>query len=101
MVSLVPCATMLPTPPAPVISNIHGQFSLENISQVRDDVRDFQKVLVKNRYKIKVDGRVGNLGDQIVIKQAGEGKIEIIAHNELSGRYLKYLYVAAHDLVRA
>ncbi|KAK3290105.1 60S ribosomal protein L22 [Chaetomium fimeti] len=27
----------------------------------------------------------------IKISQQGEGKIEIIAHNELSGRYLKYL----------
>lgn len=41
--------------------------------------------------KIKVDGRVGNLGETIQISQVGDGKIEIIAHNELSGRYLKYL----------
>jgi resuscitation-promoting factor RpfA len=45
--------------PAPVISNIHGQFGLENVSQVRDDVKDFQKVLVKNKYKVKVDGQYG------------------------------------------
>jgi large subunit ribosomal protein L22e len=43
--------------------------------------------------KIKVDGRVGNLGDTIKISQQGDGKIEIIAHNELSGRYLKWLSV--------
>ncbi|KAI5927144.1 60S ribosomal protein l22 [Camillea tinctor] len=52
------------------------------------DTAAFEKFL---QDKIKVDGRVGNLGDTIVIKQAGEGKIEITAHNELSGRYLKYL----------
>ncbi|KAK7951617.1 hypothetical protein PG994_011121 [Apiospora phragmitis] len=52
------------------------------------DTAAFEKFL---QDKIKVDGRVGNLGDNVVIKQAGEGKIEIIAHNELSGRYLKYL----------
>ena len=52
------------------------------------DTAAFEKFL---QDKIKVEGRVGNLGDQIVIQQAGEGKVEIIAHNELSGRYLKYL----------
>ncbi|KAK0728413.1 60S ribosomal protein L22 [Lasiosphaeria miniovina] len=52
------------------------------------DVSAFEKFL---NDKIKVDGRVGNLGEIIKISQQGEGKIEIIAHNELSGRYLKYL----------
>ncbi|KAI1341374.1 60S ribosomal protein l22 [Xylariaceae sp. FL0016] len=52
------------------------------------DTAAFEKFL---QDKIKVDGRVGNLGDSIEIKQVGEGKIEITAHNELSGRYLKYL----------
>ncbi|GAB1314027.1 60S ribosomal protein L22 [Madurella fahalii] len=52
------------------------------------DVSAFEKFLNE---KIKVDGRVGNLGETIKISQQGEGKVEIIAHNELSGRYLKYL----------
>jgi hypothetical protein len=56
------------------------------------DVSAFEKFLNE---KIKVEGRVGNLGETIKISQQGEGKIEIIAHNELSGRYLKYLYVLA------
>ena len=54
------------------------------------DVSAFEKFL---QDRIKVEGRTNNLGDNVVIQQAGEGKIEIIAHNELSGRYLKYLYV--------
>ena len=53
------------------------------------DVSAFEKFLNE---RIKVEGRVGNLGETIKISQQGEGKIEIIAHNELSGRYLKYLY---------
>lgn len=53
------------------------------------DVSAFEKFLNE---RIKVEGRVGNLGDTIQISQQGDGKIEIIAHNELSGRYLKYLY---------
>jgi large subunit ribosomal protein L22e len=54
------------------------------------DVAAFEKFL---QDRIKVDGRTNNLGDNVVIRQAGEGKIEITAHNDLSGRYLKYLYV--------
>jgi len=52
------------------------------------DVSAFEKFL---QDKIKVDGRVGNLGDIVQISQQGEGKIEVIAHTEFSGRYLKYL----------
>ncbi|KAM0264456.1 hypothetical protein ACHAQJ_000647 [Trichoderma viride] len=52
------------------------------------DVSAFEKFLQDH---IKVDGRTNNLGDDIVIQQSGDGKIEITAHNELSGRYLKYL----------
>ena len=42
--------------------------------------------------RVKVDGRTNNLGDTIDITQQGEGKIEVVAHQEFSGRYLKYLY---------
>ncbi|ERS97668.1 60S ribosomal protein L22 [Sporothrix stenoceras] len=52
------------------------------------DVAAFEKYLTD---RIKVDGRVGNLGETIAISQSGDGKIEIVAHNDLSGRYLKYL----------
>ncbi len=38
-----------------------------------------------------MEGRTGNLGDQIDIKQVGDGKIEVVAHIPFSGRYLKYL----------
>ncbi|KAH8893420.1 60S ribosomal protein l22 [Thozetella sp. PMI_491] len=51
------------------------------------DVFAFEKFLNE---KIKVEGRTGNLGDSIKISHA-DGKVEIVAHNELSGRYLKYL----------
>ncbi|RKF64577.1 60S ribosomal protein L22 [Erysiphe neolycopersici] len=52
------------------------------------DVSAFEKFLQE---KIKVDGRVGNLGDTVQISQIGDGKIEVIAHTQFSGRYLKYL----------
>jgi len=52
------------------------------------DVSAFEKFL---QDKIKVDGRVGNLGDTVQISQVGDGKIEVVAHTQFSGRYLKYL----------
>ncbi|KAF7157826.1 hypothetical protein CNMCM5623_002260 [Aspergillus felis] len=52
------------------------------------DVSAFEKFL---HDRIKVEGRVGNLGDNVVISQVGEGKIEVVAHIPFSGRYLKYL----------
>lgn len=54
------------------------------------DVSAFEKFLNE---KIKVDNRTGNLGDNIKISQVGDGKIEVVAHMEFSGRYLKYLLV--------
>merc|ERR1712130_927275 len=63
-----------------------------NCSQpVNDKIFDaaaFEKFL---HDRIKVEGRTGNLGETIQISQAGEGKIEVVAHQEFSGRYLKYL----------
>ena len=55
------------------------------------DVNAFEKFL---HDKIKVDGLVGNLGDTVTIQQQGDGKIEVVAHTQFSGRYLKYLYVS-------
>lgn len=52
------------------------------------DVSAFEKFL---HDKIKVDGRTGNLGETIVISQKADGKIEVVAHQEFSGRYLKYM----------
>ncbi|KAI9891537.1 MAG: 60S ribosomal protein L22 [Vezdaea aestivalis] len=52
------------------------------------DVAAFEKFL---KDRIKVEGRLNNLGDTVNVKSIGGGKIEIIAHTEFSGRYLKYL----------
>jgi len=52
------------------------------------DVSAFEKFL---HDKVKVEGRVGNLGDSVQISQTGDGKIEVITHIPFSGRYLKYL----------
>ncbi|CRG92649.1 60S ribosomal protein L22 [Talaromyces islandicus] len=52
------------------------------------DVSAFEKFL---HDRIKVEGRVGNLGDSVQISQSGDGKIEVVTHIPFSGRYLKYL----------
>ncbi|KAL6904923.1 ribosomal protein L22e [Trichoderma evansii] len=52
------------------------------------DVSAFEKFLQDH---IKVEGRTNNLGDNIVISSTADGKVEVVSHNELSGRYLKYL----------
>ncbi|KAK6515050.1 60S ribosomal protein L22 [Arthrobotrys conoides] len=62
------------------------------------DVAAFEKFL---HDRIKVDGRVGNLGDVVQISTEGEGKIVVVAHQEFSGRYLKYLtkkFLKKHQL---
>lgn len=41
--------------------------------------------------RIKVEGRTGNLGDNITVSNLGDGRIEVVSHQEFSGRYLKYL----------
>lgn len=52
------------------------------------DLSAFEKFL---HDKIKVENRVGNLGDSVTISQVGDGKIEVVTHIPFSGRYLKYL----------
>lgn len=52
------------------------------------DISAYEKFL---HDRIKVDGRTGNLGDNVQISQIGDGKVEVVAHLSLSGRYLKYL----------
>ncbi|OMP83723.1 60S ribosomal protein L22, partial [Diplodia seriata] len=67
------------------------QFIINASQPVSDkifDIAAFEKFL---HDRIKVDGRTGNLGDTVQISQQGDGKIEVIAHQEFSGRYLKYL----------
>ncbi|OAA58236.1 60S ribosomal protein L22 [Cordyceps fumosorosea ARSEF 2679] len=68
-----------------------AQFIINASQPASDKIFDtaaFEKFLQE---RIKVEGRTNNLGDDVVVQQAGEGKIEVIAHNDFSGRYLKYL----------
>jgi len=51
------------------------------------DVGDFENFLTT---KVKVDGKVGNLGEKVEIKRDGQ-KITVTAEAPFSKRYLKYL----------
>ena len=72
-------------------ADVEPQFTIDASQPSSDkifDVSQFEKFL---HDRIKVDGRTGNLGETITISQKADGKIEVIAHQEFSGRYLKYL----------
>ncbi|KAA8908867.1 60S ribosomal protein L22 [Sphaerosporella brunnea] len=58
------------------------------VSDMILDVAELEKFL---HDKIKVEGRIGNLGDVVKISQEGESKIVIVAHIQFSSRYLKWL----------
>jgi Ribosomal L22e protein family len=67
------------------------QYTINCSQPVSDKIFDlsaFEKFL---HDKIKVENRVGNLGDSVTISQVGDGKIEVVSHIPFSGRYLKYL----------
>ncbi|KAI5295848.1 60S ribosomal protein L22, partial [Ascosphaera pollenicola] len=67
------------------------KYTIDATQPVNDkifDIAAFEKFL---HDRIKVEGRVGNLGDKVEIQHAAAGKVEVIAHIPFSGRYLKYL----------
>lgn len=67
------------------------QYTINCSQPVSDKIFDlaaFEKFL---HDKIKVEGRVGNLGDSVSISTVGDGKVEVVSHIPFSGRYLKYL----------
>ncbi|EXJ54336.1 large subunit ribosomal protein L22e [Cladophialophora yegresii CBS 114405] len=70
---------------------VTNKYTINCSQPVSDKIFDlgaFEKFL---HDRIKVEGRTGNLGDNIDIKQVGDGKIEVVTHIPFSGRYLKYL----------
>jgi len=67
------------------------QFVINASQPVNDKIFDISAYEKFLHERIKVDGRTGNLGDNFQISQIGDGKVEVVAHLEFSGRYLKYL----------
>lgn len=68
-----------------------SQYVINASQPVNDKIFDISAYEKFLHDRIKVEGRTGNLGDNIQISQIGDGKIEVVTHIEFSGRYLKYL----------
>merc|ERR1711904_68437 len=61
---------------------ITKKFVINATQPTQDRIFDPSAFATFLQQRIKVDGLTGNLGD---------GRIEVVAHKEFSGRYLKYL----------
>ena len=72
-------------------SRLQQQFIINATQPTQDRIFDPSAFATFLQQRIKVDGRTGNLGDNITVNNLGDGRIEVVAHQELSGRYLKYL----------
>ncbi|EMF16303.1 ribosomal protein L22e, partial [Sphaerulina musiva SO2202] len=67
------------------------KFIINATQPTQDRIFDPSAFATFLQQRIKVEGRTGNLGDNITVSNLGDGRIEVVAHQELSGRYLKYL----------
>jgi large subunit ribosomal protein L22e len=67
------------------------QFIINATQPVNDRIFDASAFTTFLQQRIKVDGLTGNLGERINVTNLGDGRIEVVAHQEFSGRYLKYL----------
>ena len=67
------------------------QYIINAQQPVQDRIFDASAFSTFLQQRIKVDGRTGNLGDNITVSNLGDGRIEVVSHQEFSGRYLKYL----------
>ncbi|KAF2484033.1 ribosomal protein L22e [Neohortaea acidophila] len=82
--------------PASKVSAKKGQkvtkkFIINASQPTQDRIFDPSAFATFLQQRIKVDGRTGNLGDNITVSNLNDGRIEVVAHQEFSGRYLKYL----------
>jgi large subunit ribosomal protein L22e len=67
------------------------RYTVDCTHPVEDGIMDgasFEKFL---KERIKVNGKTGNLGNQVVVEKQGKSKIIVNSEIPLSKRYLKYL----------
>ncbi|GAB7340138.1 hypothetical protein MBLNU457_6622t1 [Dothideomycetes sp. NU457] len=70
---------------------ITKKFTINATQPTNDKIFDPSAFATFLQQRIKVEGLTGNLGDNITVTDQKNGKIEVVAHQEFSGRYLKYL----------
>ena len=68
-----------------------AQFIINATQPTQDRIFDPSAFATFLQQRIKVDGLTGNLGETIAVSNLGDGRIEVVAHQDFSGRYLKYL----------
>ncbi|PIB00966.1 60S ribosomal protein L22 [Cercospora beticola] len=67
------------------------KFIINATQPTQDRIFDPSAFATFLQQRIKVEGRTGNLGDNVTVNNLGDGRVEVVAHQEFSGRYLKYL----------
>ncbi|WPH02556.1 ribosomal protein L22e [Acrodontium crateriforme] len=67
------------------------KFIINATQPTQDRIFDPSAFATFLQQRIKVEGRTGNLGENITVSNLGDGRIEVVAHQDFSGRYLKYL----------
>ncbi|KNC80330.1 ribosomal protein L22e [Sphaeroforma arctica JP610] len=76
------------------------KFVIDCARPVDDNILDINSFVKFLHDRVKVDGKVGNLGNKVSIKAVG-AKINVTAEEPFSKRYLKYLtkkYLKKHQL---
>jgi large subunit ribosomal protein L22e len=73
------------------VETLISQFIINATQPVNDRIFDASAFTTFLQQRIKVDGLTGNLGEKINVTNLGDGRIEVVAHQEFSGRYIKYL----------
>merc|ERR1711964_786009 len=72
-------------------AKVTKKFIINATQPLNDRIFDASAFTTFLQQRIKVDGLTGNLGERINVTNLGDGRIEVVAHQEFSGRYLKYL----------
>jgi len=63
---------------APAPADVYGFFSTADVGTVRDDVKLFQKAMVKRHYKLKVDGQFGPQTEKVTMAFQKAKKLQLV-----------------------
>jgi hypothetical protein len=60
------------------VADVYGLFSTANVGTVRDDVKLYQRALVKRHYKLKIDGQYGPETEKATIAFQKAKKLKLV-----------------------